>query len=80
MIYTLLRLNIKMNTKINCVIDGLISMSSIAYKLSQAKAMLILPISQASVSMVAPTQGALCLVGGWMDGSMDGGRVEQIRE
>ena len=54
--------------KINCVIDGLISMSSIAYKLSQAKAMLILPISQALVSMVAPTQGALCLVGGWMDG------------
>ena len=58
----------RVTMKINCVIGGLISISSIAYKLLQAKALLILPISQASVSMVAPTQGALCLAGGWMDG------------
>lgn len=58
--------------EINCVIDGLLSISSIAYKLSQAETMLTLPISHASISMVAPTQWAQWVVG-WMGEWMVGG-------
>lgn len=65
--------------EINCVIDGLLSISSIAYKLSQAETMLTLPISHASISMVAPTQWAQWVVG-WMGEWMVGGWSKYVNE